>query len=85
MLERQALSLSKTVVPIGAYYQTRSTLTKAEIKIATNLMNGQWRAAYSNYEHEKIGEEAGGLPAGKVEALIAGLPTGFDDPRQQVV
>ena len=78
-------ALSKTVVPIGAYYQTRSTLTKAEIEIATNLINGHWRAAYSNYEHEKIGEEAGGLAADKVEALIAGLPTGFDDPRQQVV
>jgi len=78
-------ALSKTAVPIGAYYQTRSTLTKAEIEIATNLMNGQWRAAYSNYEHEKIGKEAGGLPADKVEALIAGLPTSFDDPRQQVV
>ncbi len=78
-------ALSKTVVPIGAYYQTGSTLTKAEIEIATNLINGRWRAAYSNYEHEKIGEEAGGLPADKVQAMIAGLPTSFDDPRQQVI
>ena len=78
-------ALSNTVVPTGAYYQTGSTLTKAEIEIATNLVNGQWRAAYSNYEHEKIAEDAGGLPAEKVEALIAGRPTGFDDPRQQVV
>ena len=78
-------ALSRTVVPIGAYYQTCSTLTKAEIEIATNLVNGRWRTAYSNYEHEKIGEEAGSLDADKVQALIAGLPTGFDDPRQQVV
>jgi 4-carboxymuconolactone decarboxylase len=28
--------LSKTVVPIGAYFQIRSTLTKPEIEIATN-------------------------------------------------
>jgi 4-carboxymuconolactone decarboxylase len=77
--------LSKTVVPIGAYYQKRSTLTKPEIEIATNLVNGRWLAAYSNYEHEIIGEAAGGLPPEKVEALIAGLPTSFDDPRQQVV
>jgi 4-carboxymuconolactone decarboxylase len=76
--------LSKTVVPIGAYYQTRSTLTKPEIEIATNLVNGRWLAAYSNYEHEMIGE-AGGLPPEKVEAMIAGLPASFDDPRQQVV
>ena len=78
-------TLSKTVVPIGAYYQTRSTLTKPEIEIATNLVNGRWLAAYSNYEHEMIGEEAGGLPPEKVEAMIAGRPTAFDDPRQQVV
>ena len=76
---------SKTVVPIGAYYQTRSTLTKPEIEIATNLVNGRWSAAYSNYEHEIIGEKAGGLPPEKVEAMIAGRQTSFDDPRQQVV
>ncbi len=78
-------ALSKTVVPTGAYYQERSTLTKAEIEIATNLVNGHWRAAYSNYEHENIAEDAGHLPNEKVQALIAGLPTGFEDPRQQVV
>ena len=78
-------ALSKTVVPIGAYYQTRSTLTKAEIEIATNLVNARWLAAYSNYEHEMIGEEKGGLAAEKVEAIIAGLPTSFEDARQQVV
>ena len=77
--------LSKTVVPIGAYYQKESTLTKAEIEITTNLINGRWLAAYSNYEHEMIAEEQGHLPPEKVQALIAGLPTSFDDPRQQVV
>jgi 4-carboxymuconolactone decarboxylase len=77
--------LSKTVVPTGAYFQRRSTLKKAEIEIATNVINGRWLAAYSNYEHELIAEEQGRLPPEKVEALIAGLPTSFDDPRQQVV
>lgn len=77
--------LSKTVVPTGAYYQKQSTLKKAEIEIATNVINSRWLAAYSNYEHEMIAEEQGGLPPEKVEALIAGLPTSFDDPRQQVV
>jgi 4-carboxymuconolactone decarboxylase len=77
--------LSKTIVPTGAYYQTQSTLTKAEIEIATNVINGRWLAAYSNYEHEWIAEEQGSLPPRKVEALIAGLPVSFDDPRQQAV
>jgi 4-carboxymuconolactone decarboxylase len=77
--------LSKTIVPTGAYYQRESTLTKAEIEIVTNLINGKWRTAYANYEHEIIGIEQGGLAPEKVQALIAGLPTSFDDPRQQVV
>lgn len=78
-------ALSKTVVPTGEYYQKRSSLTKSEIEIVTNIINGRWLAAYSNYEHEKIGEDAGHLPLEKVEAMIAGLPTSFEDTRQQVV
>ena len=77
--------LSETIVPTGAYYQTKSTLSKAEIEIVTNVINGRWLAAYSNYEHEMIGENLGHLAPGKVAALIANLPTSFDDPRQQVV
>lgn len=77
--------LSETIVPTGAYYQTKSTLTKAEIEIVTNVTNGRWLAAYSNFEHEKIGEEQGHLPPHQVQALIAGLPASFDDPRQQIV
>jgi 4-carboxymuconolactone decarboxylase len=77
--------LLQTITPTGAYFQTESTLTKAEIEIATNLINGKWHAAYSNHEHEQIGQVGGGLAPQKVQALIAGLPTSFDDPRQQVV
>jgi 4-carboxymuconolactone decarboxylase len=78
-------TLSKTIVPTGAYFQKQSSLTKAEIEIVTNIINGRWLAAYANYEHEIIGEKMGGLPPEKVEALIAGLPTSFGDPRQQLV
>jgi 4-carboxymuconolactone decarboxylase len=78
-------TLSKTIVPTGYYFQKESTLKKTEIEIVTNIINGLWRAAYANYEHEKIGEEQGHLDPERVEALIAGLPTSFADPRQQVV
>ena len=78
-------ALSKTIVPTGAYFQTESMLTKAEIEIATSVINGRWGAAYANYEHEKIGTEQGHLAPEQVAALIAGLPASFDDPRQQVV
>ena len=78
-------TLSKTIVPTGAYFQRESTLTKPEIEIATNIVNARWRSPYANYEHEIIGERDGHLDPHRVEALIAGLPTSFDDPRQQVV
>jgi 4-carboxymuconolactone decarboxylase len=77
--------LSQTIVPTGAYFQTDSTLTKAEIEIVTNLTTGRWVTPYANYEHEKIGVEKGGLAPDTVEALITGRPIAFDDPRQQVV
>jgi 4-carboxymuconolactone decarboxylase len=78
-------ALSTTIVPTGAYFQHDSTLTKAEIEIATVLITARWRSAYATYEHEIIAERDGHLEARQVEALIAGLPTSFDDPRQQVV
>lgn len=78
-------TLSKTIVPTGAYYQKHSTLAKAEIEIVTTLINSRWLSAYANYEHEMIGEEQGHLEAVTVERMIAGLPVSFTDQRQQVV
>jgi len=75
----------EVMVPLGAYYQGHSSLSKAEIEIATNLTNGRWLAAYSNYEHEMIAEKDGGLPPEKVEALIAGLLPTLTTPGRQVV
>ncbi len=77
--------LSQAIVPTGAYFQTDSTLTQAEIEIVTNLTTGHWGAPYANYEHEKIGVEQGHLAPETVEALISGHPATLDDPRQQVV
>ena len=77
--------LLQAVAPTGAYFQTESTLSKAEIEIITNVINGRWGAAYTNHEHEKISIEMGHLPPEKVSALIAGLTTSFEDPRQQIV
>lgn len=78
-------TLSRTIVPTGAYFQEHSTLSKAEIEIVTNLINSRWLAAYANYEHEKIGEERGHLDAVSLYRIIAGLPVSFTDARQQVV
>jgi len=77
--------LLKAMTPIGVYYQKKLRITRQEHEIVTNCINGKWAtAAYSNKEHEEIAKKAG-LPAEKVEALIAGLPTSFEDSRQQVI
>lgn len=78
-------TLARTIVPIGAYFQKESSLTKAEIEITTNLINGKWLASYSSFEHEVIGEQQGKLPPKKIQALIANLPTSFEDEREQIV
>jgi 4-carboxymuconolactone decarboxylase len=78
-------ALSQMIVPVGAYYQKESSLTKAEIEIVTVLTNARWHSAYGTYEHEKIAEKLGHIPAKTTECLIAGLPSEFSDARQQVV
>ena len=77
--------LETAMVPVGSYYQNKLSLSPAEREIVNNMINGYWAAAaYSNYEHELLGQKAG-LPADKVAALVAGLPVTFEDERQQVV
>jgi 4-carboxymuconolactone decarboxylase len=81
----QNAKLLKAMTPIGVYFQNEMQISKAEREIVTNCINGKWATAgYSNGEHEKLGEQVG-LPAEKVAALIAGFPTTFEEPRQQVV
>jgi hypothetical protein len=60
-----------TNAPLGVYYQQHSVLSKAGIEIATNQINRKWLTSLSNYEHEIIVEELGGLAPDKVETLIA--------------
>ena len=81
----QNAELMQVMVPVGVYFQEgHCSLSGAEREIANNLINAKWLAAYSTYEHEIIGEQAGLAPE-KVQALIAGLPTSFEDARQQVI
>jgi 4-carboxymuconolactone decarboxylase len=80
------LTLPHVAQPVVMPHQWASPIAMClEIEIVTNLTNARWLAAYSNYEHEMIAEKDGGLPPEKVQALIAGLPTSFENPRHQVV
>ena len=45
-------SSPRQLSPIGKYYQTESSLTKAGIEIAPDVINGRSLTAYSIFEHE---------------------------------
>ena len=77
--------LAKVIGPFGAHFQPgRYSLSEREREIAVIVINSKWRSAYPTAAHERRGKEMG-LPAAKVEALLSGLPTSFDDKREQVV
>ena len=77
--------LIDAILPLGLHYTSGSSLSKAEIEIAVLLTCSRSMAVFATLEHEWIARDFGGLPPEKIDALVAGLPTSFDDPRQSVV
>src|SRR5580693_6376209 len=76
--------LVKVMGPLGAYFRTGYSLSEREREIAVVVTNAKWHSIYPTNAHERAGKAAG-LPDDKVEAMLAGLPTSFDDEREQVV
>jgi 4-carboxymuconolactone decarboxylase len=77
--------LSKVAGPFGAHFQQgRFSLSEREREIAVCIITSKFHSAYPTAAHERRGKEVG-LPAEKVEAMIAGLQTSFTDEREQVV
>jgi 4-carboxymuconolactone decarboxylase len=77
--------LAKVAGPFGAHFQPgRYSLTEREREIAVCVITSRWHSAYPTAAHERLAKQAG-LPAAKVEAILCGLPTGFDDEREQIV
>jgi len=76
--------LAKVMGPLGAHFRTGYSLSEREREIAVVVINSKWHSIYPTNAHERAGKAAG-LPADKVEALLSGLPTSFDDEREQVV
>jgi 4-carboxymuconolactone decarboxylase len=76
--------LAKVMGPLGAYFRTGYSLSEREREIAVCVTNSHWRSAYPTAAHEKSAKAAG-LPAHKVDAILSGLPTAFDDKREQVI
>jgi 4-carboxymuconolactone decarboxylase len=76
--------LAKAAGPLGAHFRTGYSLSEREREITVVIINSKWHSIYPTNAHERAGKAAG-LPAEKVEALLSGLPTSFDDKREQVV
>jgi 4-carboxymuconolactone decarboxylase len=77
--------LAKVAGPFGAHFQPGGySLTEREREIAVCIITSRWHSAYPTAAHERHAKEVG-LPAAKVEAILGGMPTAFDDEREQVV
>ena len=76
--------LAKAAGPLGAYFRTGYSLSEREREIAVCIINSKFHSIYPTNAHERAGKAAG-LPSDKVEAILSGLPTSFDDKREQVV
>ena len=77
--------LVHAAAPLGQHFTPgQSSLTEREREIAVIVITSKWHSAYPAAAHEKRGKEVG-LPVPAVEAIIAGLPASFADPREQVV
>src|ERR1700723_4051822 len=77
--------LAKGAAPFGGHFQPGNySLSEREREIAVIIINSKFHSAYPTNAHERRGKEVG-LPADKVEAIIAGLQTSFTDEREQGV
>ena len=77
--------LAKAAGPFGAHIQPgQYSLSEREREIAVCVITSHWRSAYPTSAHERLAKAAG-LPATKVDAIIGGMPTSFDNEREQVV
>jgi 4-carboxymuconolactone decarboxylase len=77
--------LAKVAGPFGGHFHAGSySLTEREREIAVCVITSHFHSAYPTAAHERRGKEVG-LPADKVEAMLAGLPTSFSDEREQIV
>ena len=71
--------------PLGRHFTPGGySLTEREREIAVVVITNTWASDYPATAHEKRGKEVG-LTAAQIEAIAAGLPTSFEDPREQVV
>ena len=78
------LKLAKVIGPFGGHFRKGYSLSEREREIAVVIVTSHWHSVYPTSAHERHAKTAG-LPNDKVEAILSGLPTSFDDKREQIV
>jgi 4-carboxymuconolactone decarboxylase len=76
--------LAKVLGPFGAHFRGPYSLSEREREIAVCVINSKFHTAYATNAHERAAKAAG-LPSDKVEAMLSGITTSFDDKREQVI
>jgi 4-carboxymuconolactone decarboxylase len=76
--------LAKVLGPFGAHFRGPYSLSEREREIAVCVINSKFHTAYATNAHERAAKAAG-LPTDKVEAILSGITTSFDDKREQVI
>jgi 4-carboxymuconolactone decarboxylase len=76
--------LAKVLGPFGAHFRGPYSLSEREREIAVCVINSKFRTAYATNAHERTAKAAG-LPSEKVEAILSGITTSFDDKREQLI
>jgi 4-carboxymuconolactone decarboxylase len=76
--------LAKVIGPFSAHFRGPYSLSEREREIAVNVILSKWHSIYPTSSHERAAKAAG-LPNDKVEAILSGIATSFDDKREQVV
>lgn len=76
--------LAKVLGPLGKHFRTEYSLSEREREIVVIIFCAKFNTAYATDAHEKHAKKTG-LPADKVEAILSGLTTHFDDKREQVI
>ena len=77
-------NLVKVMGPLGVYFRTGYSLSEREREIAVCVITSKFHSAYPTSSHERAARAAG-LRSDQVEAMLTGLPTSFDDRREQIV
>jgi 4-carboxymuconolactone decarboxylase len=76
--------LAKVMGPLGAYFRMGYSLNERQREIAVCVITSHFRSGYPTNAHEQAARAAG-IATDQVEAILSGLTTSFEDPREQVV